>query len=101
MDLADRPIETKVKTMDGAEFDDLSGLRDYLLTKRKDAFVRQFCKKLLGYALGRATQLSDDPLLADMEQTLKKNDYRFGAVLETVVGSRQFREIRGRDAGGS
>ena len=71
------------------------------MTTRRDAFVRQFCRKLLGYALGRGIQLSDQPLLEEMEQTLEKNDYRFRAVLETVVRSRQFREIRGRDAGGS
>ena len=53
-DLANRPIETRVKTMDDAEFDGIDGLRDYLLSKRKDAFVRQFCKKLLGYALRAA-----------------------------------------------
>ena len=49
--------------MDGTEIDGLDGLRNYLLTKRRDAFVRQFCRKLLGYALGRAVQLSDEPLL--------------------------------------
>ena len=62
-DLGDRPIDTRVKTMDGTEFDGLDGLRNYLLTKRRDAFLRQFCRKLLGYALGRAVQLSDEPLL--------------------------------------
>ena len=62
-DLGDRPIDTRVKTMDGSEFDGLDGLRNYLLTKRRDAFLRQFCRKLLGYALGRAVQLSDEPLL--------------------------------------
>ena len=72
--------------------------RHYLGTTRRDALVRQFCRKLLGYALGRGVQLSDDPLLEEMEQSLKSNDYRFSAVLEAVVGSRQFREIRGRDA---
>ena len=100
-DLGDRPINTAARLRDGTEFTGLDGLRRYLGTTRRDAFVRQFCKKLLGYALGRATQLSDQPLLEEMEQTLAKNDYRFGAVLETVVRSRQFREIRGRDAGGS
>jgi hypothetical protein len=100
-DLGDRPINTAARLRDGTEFEGMGGLRRYLGTTRRDVVVKQFCKKLLGYALGRATQLSDDPLLADMEQTLKKNDYRFVAVLETVVGSRQFREIRGRDSGGS
>ena len=57
--------------MDGTEFDGLDGLRDYLLTKRRDAFLRQFCRKLLGYALGRGVQLSDEPLLDEMQTQLK------------------------------
>ena len=101
-DLGDRPINTAARLRDGTEFEGLDGLRRYLGTTRRDALIRQFCRKLLGYALGRGTQLSDEPLLEEMEQTLKKNDYRFAAVLETVVRSRQFREIRGqRTAGGS
>ena len=36
-----------------------------------------------------------------MEQKLKKNGYRFSAVLEAIVGSRQFREIRGQRRGGA
>jgi hypothetical protein len=100
-DLGDRPISTAARLRDGTEFDGLDGLRHYLGTTRRDAVIRQFCRKLLGYALGRSTQLSDDPLLEDMEQTLKNNDYRFSAVLATIVASRQFREVRGRDAAGS
>jgi hypothetical protein len=52
---------------------------------------------LLGYALGRATQLSDEPQLIEMQEQLKAKDYRFTAALETIVRSRQFREIRGRE----
>ncbi|MSR58801.1 MAG: DUF1592 domain-containing protein [Planctomycetaceae bacterium] len=96
-DLSDRPIATHAKTLDGAEFEGLDGLRNYLLTVRRDAFVRQFCKKLLGFALGRAVQLSDEPLLAEMQKNLAADDYRFNVALEAIVLSRQFREIRGRD----
>jgi hypothetical protein len=84
--------------VDGAEFDGLDGLRNYLLTSRRDAFLRQFCRKLLGYALGRAVQLSDDPLLAEMQSNLATNDYKMDIAIETIVQSRQFREIRGMDA---
>jgi hypothetical protein len=94
-DLGDRPIDVHARTMDGAEFEGLEGLRDYLLSKRKDAFVRQFCRKLLGYALGRGVQLSDEPLLDDMEQQLKARDYHITRALEAIVRSQQFREIRG------
>ena len=60
---------------------------------RRNAFARQFSRKLLGYALGRAVQLSDEPLL----DTLAAVDYPIGSVVELIVKSRQFREIRGRD----
>jgi hypothetical protein len=96
-DLGDRAVDTKVKTMDGTEFDGLDGLRNYLLTKRRDAFLRQFCRKLLGYALGRAVQLSDDPLLTEMQSNLAANDYKMDVAVETIVRSKQFREIRGME----
>ncbi|MBI3851634.1 MAG: DUF1592 domain-containing protein [Verrucomicrobia bacterium] len=96
-DLGDRLIDTHAKTMDGAEFDGLDGLRHYLLTKRRDAFVKQFCRKLLGYSLGRGVQLSDGPLISEMSARLKSNDYRVTAAIETIVRSKQFREIRGKE----
>ena len=95
-DLAGRTIDTNTRLPDGREIDGLSGLRDYLVQTRRDAVVRQFCRKLLGYALGRATQLSDEPLLTEMRQQLRKNDFRFSAAVVTIVQSRQFRQIRGR-----
>jgi len=97
-DLGDRPIETHSKVLDGTEIDGIDGLRNYLLTKRKDAFLRQFCRKLLGYALARGVQLSDQPLLTEMRAGLKANDYRIDTAIDLIVRSRQFREIRGKDA---
>jgi hypothetical protein len=97
-DLRDRPINTHVQTMDGSEFDGLDGLRHYLLTKRRDTFVRQFCRKLLGYALARQVQLSDEPLLDEMQQQLASNGFKVQVAIEAIVRSRQFREIRGMDS---
>ena len=96
-DLGDRPIDVRVKAMDGAQFEGLDGLRKYLLTTRKDAFIRQFCKKLLGYSLGRSAQLSDEPLLAEMQAELKAKNYSVLAAIDLIIQSRQFREIRGRE----
>jgi len=94
-DLGNRPIDTRVKLMNDLEFDGLAGLRNYLLTERRDAFLRQFCRKLVGYALGRGVQLSDEPLLAELQSNLKVNDCHIGSAIEVIVRSRQFREIRG------
>jgi mono/diheme cytochrome c family protein len=96
-DLGDRPIDTKVELKDGARFDGLGGLRDYLMTQRKDQFVRNFCKKLLGYSLGRSVQLSDEPLIEEITRKLRSGDYRVSAAVETIVLSAPFRNHRGVD----
>ena len=83
--------------MDGAEFDGLDGLRDYLLTKRRDAFLKQFCRKLLGYSLGRSVLVSDGPLISEMRAQLKSHDYHISTAIELIVRSKQFREIRGKE----
>jgi len=87
-------VNTRTRLVDGTEIDGVSGLRSYLLTNRRDDFVRQFCKKLLGYALGRAVQLSDEPLLDEMQAELKANHYRVWIALEAIVRSRQFQTVR-------
>ncbi len=90
-------VDTNTTLPGGEKIAGLAGLRDYLLTQRRDDVIRQFCRKLLGFALGREVQLSDEPLIAEMQQRLKDNDYRFNVAVETVVTSDQFRKIRGRD----
>jgi len=90
----DLAIDTHAKTLDGAQFEGINGLRQYLLTTKRDAFLRQFCKKLLGYSLGRAVQLSDESLLTEMQAQLKTNDYRIGVVIDKIVQSSQFKKIR-------
>ncbi len=96
-DAAGHAIDTKSTMVDGTELTGFEGLRNYLSQTRRDAFVRQFCRKLLGYALGRGLQLSDEPLVTQMLEKLSQNDYRFSVAVEMIVQSPQFREIRGRD----
>lgn len=88
--------DTRTTLFEGTQIEGLDGLRNYLTTQRRDDVVRQFCRKLLGYALGRELQLSDEPLIGEMLQKLDSNDYRFRIAVECVVQSRQFREIRGK-----
>ncbi|MFO0907336.1 MAG: DUF1592 domain-containing protein [Isosphaeraceae bacterium] len=97
-DLGNRPIDTHAKLADGTEFDGLNGLRSYLLTTRRDAVIRQFNRKLLGYALGRGVQLSDEPLLDELRRQVDTGDGRIGTLVETIVRSQPFRMIRGREA---
>lgn len=91
-------IDASAILPDGTPINGVEGLRNYLLNTRREAFLRTFCRRLLGYALGRGVQLSDEPLIADMMERLKENDYRFSTVLEAIVLSPQFRMIRGADS---
>ena len=88
-----RKADTKTVLPDGTSVDGLNDLRDYLINKRGDDFLRQFCRKLLGYALGRSVQLSDRPLI----ESMVRSDHSIGTLIDLIVRSPQFREVRGKD----
>lgn len=92
-----READTQAVLSDGTTFTGLDGLRAYLLTTRRDDFLRQFSRKLLGYSLGRGIQLSDKPLIESILKELQSHDFRVSTALELIVRSPQFREVRGRD----
>jgi hypothetical protein len=96
-DLGGRTIDCRAKVFDGTMVDGAEGLRNYLLTQKRATVMDHFGRKLLGYALGRSVFLSDRPLLAQIQHQLESHDFRFSAAVETIINSRQFREIRGRD----
>jgi mono/diheme cytochrome c family protein len=96
-DAGGQPLDTRARLKDGTEFDGIDGLRTYLLTKKKDVIIRLFCRRLVGYALGRASTLSDTSLINDMVSELHRNDGRLSAAVLTIVRSPQFRMIRGSE----
>jgi hypothetical protein len=89
------PVDARAKLKDGTEFEGIDGLRDYLLTRKKDVVVRLFCRRLLGYALGRAVTLSDQTLVDQMVAALGRGEGRVSAAVEEIVRSPQFRSVRG------
>ena len=92
------PVDTQARLMDGTTIDGIAGMQTYIAKTRRDVFVRHFCRKLLGYALGREVLLSDEPLLDQMQRSLEQNGFRFSVAIEAIVTSHQFRTIRGRAA---
>ena len=87
--LREADVDTKAKLLDGRVLDGAQGLRNYLIEIRRDDLVRQFCRKLVGFALGREVLLSDEPLLDQMQQALKAADYRFEIAVEKIIESPQ------------
>jgi hypothetical protein len=89
-----READTKTVLRNGTPIAGLEDLRDYLGGERRQDFLGQFCRKLLGYALGRSVQLSDQPLLDELV-VIEGN--RIGDLVEHIVLSPQFRNGRGRE----
>lgn len=96
-DASGLPIDSKSVLFDGTQVSGLDDLKNYVGKTRRLEYTRQFTKKLLGYALGRAVLLSDEPLLSQIQTQLEENDFRVRIIVDAIVRSRQFREIRGKD----
>jgi len=88
-DTAGDPLATTDTMPDGTELTGFSALREYLVANRSH-FVHHFCRKLLGYMLGRGVQAGDRELLSRMEKALAENDYRFLSALDAILESEQF-----------
>jgi hypothetical protein len=99
-DAAGLPIETHALLPDGTSVTGLDGLRNYLLNTRRDDFLRQFCRKLIGYALGRSLQISDRPLIDQMLADLKSGEFRSSLLIERIIQSPQFQNVRGAESDG-
>ncbi|MGL4551499.1 MAG: DUF1592 domain-containing protein [Gemmataceae bacterium] len=95
-DLGGLAVDTRATLRDGTAFDGIDGLRTYLLTKKKDVVVRLFCRRLLGYALGRSVTLSDEALIDEMAAAVGKGA-GVSAAVQAVVRSKQFGRIRGSE----
>ncbi|WP_422923474.1 DUF1592 domain-containing protein [Singulisphaera sp. PoT] len=94
LDLGNRPIDTKATFPGGSEGVGVEGLRAYLESSRRDDFVENLSRKLLAYALGRSLQPSDDETISAMRTRLTADGGRFGALVESIVTSPQFRNKR-------
>ena len=88
-DEAGLEIDNSGQWKNGASFKGLDGLRGFLATRDKD-FTNNFCRKLIGYALGRTIILTDKPLLETMRTDLSKSDDRFSVAVLAIAKSRQF-----------
>ncbi|HYF36867.1 MAG TPA: DUF1592 domain-containing protein [Prosthecobacter sp.] len=87
-DEAGLPLDTS-GAVKGTKFAGFEGLRTYLASQETQLTLH-FCRKLLGYALGRQVLPTDKALMQKMQAELKKAEGRFSAPVLAIVQSRQF-----------
>ncbi|MCU1232159.1 MAG: hypothetical protein JWP63_126, partial [Candidatus Solibacter sp.] len=92
-----KPIEDSAAASDGKEIAGIPGLLDYLQSK-DDQVRRTLAFKMVGYALGRTVQASDEALIERMVQA--GGNAAFSQLVAEIVTSKQFRNRLGRDDGG-
>ncbi|HYH67355.1 MAG TPA: DUF1592 domain-containing protein, partial [Urbifossiella sp.] len=89
-DLAGNPVDTRVSFPGNEQGEGVGGLRQYLQTRRQEAFIDTLCRKLLAYGLGRTLLLSDEPLVAAMKARLARDGGRFAGLADVIATSPQF-----------
>jgi len=89
-DLAGRAVDASATFPGGDQGTGLEGLQTYIRAHREKDFLNNLGEKMLVYALGRSTLLSDEPLLDRMQSRLQESGYKMSALIETIVTSPQF-----------
>jgi mono/diheme cytochrome c family protein len=79
---------------DGTEFQGPAGLRQLLLTKYRDDFVRTAAEKLLTYALGRGVEYYDFPAIRSISREASRDNYRTSSFILAIVKSAPFQMRR-------
>ena len=91
-------IDASGKLPDGTEFDGPAGLRELLLTKYRDDFVRTASEKLLTYALGRGVEYYDAPAIRAICREAARDNYRISSWILAVVKSAPFQLRRASES---
>jgi len=94
-DLNGSPIINSARLIDDRPLAGMPGLVAFMNEdKQQQLFIRRLCRKVLGYALGRSVRPGDSPLLVEIEGKLKSSDGRFTTVIDAIVASPQFANLR-------
>ncbi len=85
-------IDASGELPDGSRVDGSSQLRQALLSKNKEQFVRCLTEKMLTYALGRGLEYYDKCAVDKIVEQMRKNDYKFSTLLLEIVKSDPFQK---------
>ena len=91
------PIDPAGALPDGRTFSGPSELKGILMDK-KDLLARNLTEKLMTYGLGRGLEFYDERAIKKTMAELAKADYKFSALVTSIVKADPFRMRRGKDS---
>jgi hypothetical protein len=83
------PIDARGVLADGTKLDGVASLRA-LTVRYSDQFARVVAEKLLTYALGRGVEYQDMPLVRTIVRDASGQQYKFSALVSSIVKSPAF-----------
>lgn len=84
-----KPVDSKAVLPGGVTFSTPAELKAQLL-KSRDLFGKNLCRKLLAYSLGRPLEYYDEPVIAQLFETLKRNSWQLRPVIHAITASHPF-----------
>ncbi len=88
-------IDSSGELVTGESFNGAAELKAILVEHKKDEFARCLSEKMLTYALGRGLEFYDKCAVDDITKKLRRSDYRFSALIRSIVDSAPFQKRRG------
>jgi len=85
-----QPIDSEGVLPTGEKFNGPVELKKLLLEKRRPEFLRNLCRKMLGYALTREIKRVDMCIVQECVQALEQGEFRASRLLEAIVVSYPF-----------
>jgi mono/diheme cytochrome c family protein len=82
-----QPIDASGLMPDGTKITGVVDLRNALRSRYSDQFAEVVAEKLLTYAVGRGTEFDDMPMVRRIARDAAKNQYRFSAMVMSIVKS--------------
>jgi len=93
------PVDARAE-WNGVAFDSPAGFKDAVL-RNPEEFTRGFIEHLLAYALGRKLEFFDLPAVAEIQRQARPGGYRFSAIVEGIVTSYPFLQVRNQPSAGA
>ena len=75
---------------DGQTIQGMVGLKEYLIKNRSGKLANAIVRRMLGYALGRQLEFSDNQMVNDLTGRFEKNELKPSGLIEDIVLSRSF-----------
>ncbi|MBL8792886.1 MAG: DUF1592 domain-containing protein [Planctomycetia bacterium] len=83
------PVEASGTLYSGEKFQTPQEVRQIILRQR-EAVARNFLRNLLTYALGRATDIADQPTIDQLQGVMTREGYKIKPAIQALVASEAF-----------